>query len=86
MTGRDGRDVDMVAFENEMAKTYPTIPWRDPLLITVHGSTGPTKALGCRLCIAAFGMKGSDIVHFPKTSADFERHMAEHHPKKISDA
>lgn len=87
MINRNGREVDMLAFEEEVTKAYPAVPWRDPLFITVHDSnTGPTKALGCRFCIAAFGMKSSDIVHFPKTTADFELHMAKHHPKKVADA
>ena len=84
---RGGRSVDMVAFEREVVVAYPAVKWREPLHITVHdGKGGEVRSFGCRLCIAAFGMRGSDAAGFPKTEAEFERHIIENHPKEISDA
>ena len=79
--------VDIGAFEEEMASHYPDIPWRSPLSISIAGDNGFTsRSFGCRICIAAYGMKGSDAVAFPKTVEEFHVHMREKHPRKVADA
>lgn len=52
------------------------IPWREPTEITV-----PTvgSGLGCRLCIAMYGVKGSDVNELPQDEDEFAAHMRDAH-------
>ena len=86
---REGRVVDLDAFEKLMQEKFPEIPWREPLLVTYASDAGDNASgLGCRICIAAVGMKGPDVERFPKSPADFAVHLAEMHPrpKEVADA
>jgi hypothetical protein len=69
--------MDGALYEAELARTYPDVPWRKSLLISVPGVG---SALGCRICIARFGLKGKDVTKLPKTELEFKRHLAEEHP------
>lgn len=64
-------------YEAALRKSYPDIPWRKPILVTVP-SVG--SALGCRLCIARFGLKGSEVGGLFKTELEFKQHLTEDHP------
>jgi len=79
--------VDIAVFEQEMARSYPDVPWREPLRVSTHCDDGGVDScLACRICVAAYGMKGTDAVRFPKTKEEFDVHLAEKHPKEVSDA
>lgn len=56
----------------------PGIAWREPLPIETDGERG----LGCKFCLARHGLKGSEVATLPKTRADFDKHMRDHHPRK----
>ncbi len=64
--------------EADLERLYPSIPWREPLPVTVEGVSG---FLACRLCIGLYGMTGSEAVRMPKTMEEFKKHLAEKHPK-----
>lgn len=54
----------------------PGIPWREPLPVTVPGVG---VGFACRLCIAAYGLRGRDVVRLPQTREEFDAHLAEFH-------
>lgn len=79
--------IDIAAFEAQMVKAYPAVPWREPLRVSVHVDDGGVDTtLACRICVAAYGMKGADAIKFPRTREEFDVHMAEKHPNRVSDA
>lgn len=70
----------MMERDQLMEKTFPGFPWRKPLRIT----TSDRSVIGCRFCLAHFGLKAWEI---PQqlgkqvflTEIEFQRHMVEHH-------
>jgi hypothetical protein len=58
--------------EQELKDTFPSIAWDDPVEITVPGLG---RGLGCRFCIAQYGLSGSDVQNLPQTQEEFEQHM-----------
>lgn len=50
---------------------YPDIAWREPTLVNDH-------YFGCRVCIANFGLKGSDVEDLPQTYEEWKLHFARH--------
>lgn len=62
----------------ELEATFPQLAWREPidLVVPERGSRG----LGCRLCIAHYGIQASNIDRTMKTREDFDAHMATFHP------
>lgn len=68
----------MVLSDRELELTYPEIPWRAAL--PIHSLAEPhITGLGCRFCIARFGLKGSDIERLPQTEEAWLAHMARFH-------
>lgn len=64
--------------EDDLMVMAPEIPWRKPLPASnMAGDSG----LACRICIAQRGIRGADIATFPKTVEEFNKHMAEAHPR-----
>jgi hypothetical protein len=62
---------------------FPDIPWEEPIPVTVEGK----RYMGCRVCIAQKGLRGSDVMHGNSLStipldeyvpAFFEEHMRMH--------
>jgi hypothetical protein len=70
-------------FHEALETDYPQLPWREPIQIM----SGKVKKIGCRYCIAALGLKGSDVRCVPfafECMEAFEAHMAAKHPRTIS--
>ena len=62
----------------DLEEQFPEIPWREPveLVVPERGKRG----LGCRLCIAHYGIQASNIDRTMQTQEDFDAHMAVFHP------
>ena len=56
---------------------WPELDWYAPMHVGVLGSR--TRGLGCRLCIAKFGLAGSDVGKLPQTLEEFAAHVREVH-------
>jgi hypothetical protein len=65
LTPEHDSDVD-----REMERRYPWIPWRTPVTVIAGGLT----RLGCRFCIARYGLKAVDVKELPETAAQFDVH------------
>lgn len=57
----------------ELVERYPEIHWYEPVIIQ-HTSGGTFFA--CRICIALYGVKGSDMTGVPETPEEWIEHMA----------
>lgn len=62
--------------EIELKGRYPSIPWDEPVQITVPGLG---QGLGCRICIALYGVKGENVTQLAQTLEEFEVHRALEH-------
>lgn len=63
--------------EIELQKRFPSIPWREALPVRLTNGGG--EGLGCRLCIAMYGLHGSQVAALPHTKDEFDQHMKEKH-------
>lgn len=55
----------------EFEARYPEIEWRTPLRVN-------DRYYGCRVCIALFGLKGSDVDKLPRTHQEWKLHFLRH--------
>ncbi len=53
----------------------PGIPWREPIKVTTPTASG----WGCRLCIAAYGLRAQDVDRLFKTVEEHAGHLQEFH-------
>lgn len=64
-----------------LQECFPELKWREPIIMqTAHGST----PFACRICIALNGFDArtpDDLLKHPRTRNEFQKHMAEVHPK-----
>lgn len=67
----------------DFEQLYPEIPWREPVKLTV----GSFNGWACRVCIAALGLRGIDVLRGTAIGGiafyeltDALRHIAEEHP------
>lgn len=60
-----------------LERQYPYIDWRNPVMVKL--AEGGAERYGCRLCIAIYGLKGSQVVDLPPDEAAFRKHMKEVH-------
>lgn len=67
---------EAVATLDSLERDVPWIPWRTPVPITVPGLG---RGLGCRVCVAAVGFHGLDVVGLPQTPEEFAEHFLEAH-------
>jgi len=59
-----------------LEEAYPWIHWEESIKIaTLAGS----EHFGCRICIAKYGIHGSEIQYLPATLEAHQRHMRERH-------
>lgn len=58
----------------ELERKYPTIPWREPIQISIRG--GET-GYACRVCIARAGLKASRFE--AKSYGSIKDHIREEH-------
>jgi hypothetical protein len=65
---------------SDLETRFPQIPWREPIPIHVP-DVG--KGLGCRLCIAAYGLRGEDVPNLPQTEEEFATHMEQFHLSRV---
>jgi len=68
------------SFEEALERAYPKIEWRLPIRMAAPQGTG----LGCRFCIARYGIKAHEIPALPQTIAEFHAHMKTFHPIRAS--
>jgi hypothetical protein len=62
-----------VTTATQWRESFPSIPWDDPLTVTVMKADGTlVNVLACRLCIADLGLKADDILNRPEEIAVFE--------------
>jgi hypothetical protein len=61
----------------ELEAAFPELPWRQPVELVVPERS--SRGLGCRLCIAHYGIQASDIDRTMQTEEDFAAHMATFH-------
>lgn len=62
-----------------MERDYPQIDWRTPIIVSSDAGT----RLGCRYCIAGYGITGADNFKSDfvfDTPDEFGDHMADKHP------
>jgi hypothetical protein len=67
-----------IEFEKTLAARFPFIPWRDPIRVSLISDPSDVR-LGCRMCIARWGMHGEDTKNLPRTAEEFAVHMREAH-------
>lgn len=58
-----------------LGKLYPNIPWREPIKVT----QGEHERYACRICIANFGLNGSDVSELPTDPDEVARHIEAEH-------
>jgi hypothetical protein len=58
-------------------QAFPEIPWREPIRVSLAGSE--IVRYGCRLCIAEFGLKGSEVKGLWDEPAQVLKHIETHH-------
>jgi hypothetical protein len=61
--------------DGELIAQYPDVPWRLPIGIKI----GTDVRLACRLCIARFGMSGTDFERLYATEDEHRQHMTQFH-------
>lgn len=61
---------------------WPHIKWREPIEIQ---RTDGVERLGCRLCIARYGLAARDIQNLFSTFEEWAAHMEQFHPKGEAD-
>jgi hypothetical protein len=64
-----------LSFEEQLERAYARITWRLPVRIASPQGTG----LGCRFCIARYGIKAHEIPALPQNIAEFHSHMKTFH-------
>lgn len=70
-------------FHLQMEKDHPGINWRAPIVISGAAIPAGWSRLGCRYCIAGYGISGKEIgtCRFVfDTPEQFGQHMAGKHP------
>lgn len=65
----------MATTDAELRHSYPDIEWDEPVTIS---SGGPYR-IGCRLCIARFGLRGDQVEDLYETREEWEKHMTQFH-------
>jgi hypothetical protein len=63
--------------DERLRAEFPDIEWDEPVAVSLMG--GSMERLGCRLCIARFGLKGEDIEKLYQTREEWEAHMEQFH-------
>jgi hypothetical protein len=63
-------------FEEQLEERFPKIEWRLPIRMAAPQGTG----LGCRFCIARYGIAARQIPALPQNIAEFHAHMRDNHP------
>lgn len=66
------------SFEERLERQFPRIEWRRPIRMASPQGTG----LGCRFCIARYGIQAHQIPALPQNIADFHSHMKDFHENK----
>jgi hypothetical protein len=67
----------------ELQLAHPKISWLKPIFVRpLIGKPDETPGLGCRICIARYGLAGFNIGKLPKTQAEFDQHLAIYHPTR----
>lgn len=75
--GASGQPITDDAVWELFEKCHPEKPWRQPIDVSTFSKTA--TGLGCRICIARFGLKGENVARLPQTIEEFARHMQEYH-------
>jgi len=57
--------------EQDLESAYPDITWKEPLPIRTEEASG----LGCRYCIALYGVHGRNISRLSQSRQEFDLHM-----------
>jgi len=60
-----------------LERQYPYIDWRNPVKVKLVEDG--VERYGCRLCIAIYGLNGSQVTDLPMDDAAFRKHMREVH-------
>ncbi len=55
------------------------MPWREPIYIANEVDDEHGTRLGCRICIARYGLLGKHVRLLPSTFAEFCEHIKEYH-------
>lgn len=56
---------------------FPDIPWMEPIPISHPGFV--FKGLGCRICIAWFGIEGEKVKELPVFPEGHLKHLRDYH-------
>lgn len=70
-------------FHAALERDYPIIEWRTPVNVGPLNPDDGKERIGCRYCIAAFGLKGSALGTTPflfDDKAGWKRHLEHNHP------
>jgi hypothetical protein len=63
--------------DTELREMWPDIPWLLPVEIRAFGWSQPRYA--CRLCIAVYGLRGTDFNGLYPTEEDALKHIRQFH-------
>lgn len=81
----------------DLLRDYPLLPWDEPVLTYSVGSD-EAPGLGCRICIALYGLRGAGmpdqfpdqpellthVSKLPKNREDFMKHLCEVHHHAVT--
>jgi hypothetical protein len=68
--------------EQQLREKFPALSWNEPISIVVLGKG---RRLGCRLCIAMYGLKAQDLEKLMETEEEFQNHLLAIHGVKTTE-
>lgn len=66
-------------FLTRLEATYPGIRWREPIAVLVNPNATGEQHYGCRVCIAAIGLRGADVPELPVELDRVKQHITKEH-------
>lgn len=70
-------------FHSALERDYPWVEWRTPVRVSAIKSEAGSQKIGCRYCIAAYGLKCLELdktAFLFETEDEFSKHLLAEHP------